>query len=96
MNPFSIFYRPEVNEDLDRVPRNIQERIKKAIGERLSLSPDRYGERLRRSLLGLWKHRSGDYRIIYTIVEHKVTIWMIGHRKEVYGEIEKRWRKPRH
>ena len=87
---YLIEYRPEVHNDLDEIPKNIQTRIKRAIEQRLETSPDRYGERLRRSLLGLWKLRVGDYRVVYEIKGHKVTIWIIGNRKEVYGDIHKR------
>lgn len=93
MSVYQIAYRPEVGDDLDDFPRNVQARIKKAIEERLETAPDRYGERLRRSLLGLWKLRVGDYRIVYEIKRNIVTIWMIGHRKNIYANADKRWEK---
>ena len=93
---FQIEFRPEVHSDLDRIPRNIQTRIKKAVESRLGTAPQHYGERLRRSLLGLWKLRVGDYRVIYELKDQKITIWMIANRKEVYEEIGKRWSKYEH
>ena len=93
MSSYLIEYRPEINDDLDRIPRNIQARIKNASEQRLETIPDRYGERLRRSLIGLWKLRVGDYRIVYEIKGQKVTVWIIAHRKDVYEEMEKRWAK---
>lgn len=93
MSSYLVEYRPEVHDDLDEIPKNIQIRIKHAIEQRLETIPDRYGERLRRSLLGLWKLRVGDYRIIYEIKGYKVTVWIVGHRKDVYENISKRWMK---
>ncbi|OGR83717.1 MAG: hypothetical protein A2901_07290 [Elusimicrobia bacterium RIFCSPLOWO2_01_FULL_54_10] len=93
---FQVEFRPEVHSDLDRIPKNVQVRIKKAIATRLEIAPQHYGERLRRSLLGLWKLRVGDYRVVYELQNSKVTIWMIAHRKEVYEEIGKRWSKYEH
>ncbi len=52
--------------------------------------PTRYGERLRRSLLGLWKIRVGDYRVCYEIEGHTVTVWAILHRRDVYAILEQR------
>ena len=93
MNPYQVEYRPEVHDDLEQFPANIQARLKKAIEQRLTSFPNRYGERLRHSLIGLWKLRVGDYRIIYEIQRTNVVIWMIAHRREIYGDIERRWAK---
>lgn len=95
MSNFSIRYRPEVHDDLDEIPSNVQKRIKRAIERRLEPDPDKYGERLTRSLLGLWRVRSGDYRIVFEIDDKSnvVTIWAIRHRKNIYPTAEQRWRR---
>jgi len=71
-------------DDLRSVPRNIRDRIVHAIEKRLAVEPARYGVRLRRSLLGLWRLRVGDYRVVYEIKGRVVTVWVIMHRKQVY------------
>lgn len=81
-----------LSEDLPNLPRNIQERVFRAIRKRLTNEPNRYGVRLRKSLLGLWKVRVGDYRIIYEILkDDSVRIWAIGNRRDVYPESVRRW-----
>ena len=90
MTSHLIDYRYEVNEDLDEFPKNIQVRIKLAIEQSLETEPTRYGERLRRSLLGLWKLRVGDYRVIYDVKGNKVMVWIVGNRKVVYEKIQSR------
>lgn len=88
---YAVVYRPEaVAEDLSRIPRNVQARILRAIESRLMTEPARYGERLRRSLTGLWKLRVGDYRVCYEIQEHTVTVWAIRNRRDVYAILERR------
>ena len=63
---FEIQYRQAVLEqDLLRLPRNVRTRVIRAVETRLVTEPQKYGQRLRRSLLGLWKLRVGDYRIVY-------------------------------
>ncbi|OIN98440.1 type II toxin-antitoxin system RelE/ParE family toxin [Candidatus Desantisbacteria bacterium CG_4_10_14_0_8_um_filter_48_22] len=96
-------YHPKVlSEDIPRLNKNIAERIKKAIEQRLMAAPEKYGARLRKGLGGYWKLRAGDYRVIYKIaesrhsaeirpfgrgsVEQEVRIMVIGHRKDVYSE----------
>jgi len=88
---YSVVYRPEtVAEDLSRVPRNVQTRTLRAIERRLMTEPARYGERLRRSLTGLWKLRVGDYRVCYEIQGRTVTVWAIRNRRDVYAFLEHR------
>jgi len=81
---FEPKYHPEVARDITGFPRNIKNRIRKAIEDRLILDPVRFGEPLRRSLSGFRKLRVGDYRVIYQIHGQTVIILKIGHRKEVY------------
>jgi len=91
MSGLPILYNDLVlQEDLPRIPRNLQARIRKAIESRLGIAPDRYGRRLSRSLLGLWRIRVGDYRVIYEIEAGRVRVWMIAHRKEAYQAISRR------
>ena len=88
---YSVVYRPDaVKEDLPRIPRNLQTRILRAIEQRLVTEPARYGERLRRSLAGLWKLRVGDYRVCYEIQGRTVTVWAIRNRQDVYAIPERR------
>lgn len=82
-----VLYHPKVlSEDIPRLNKNIAERIKKAIEQRLTVVPEKYGTRLKKGLGGYWKLRVGDYRVIYKIVEQEVRIMVIGHRKDVYYE----------
>jgi len=88
---YAVVYRPEVaTEDLPRVPRNLRARIIRAVETRLMTEPARYGERLRRSLIGLWKIRVGDHRVCYEIEGHTVTAWAIRHRREIYSILQRR------
>ena len=77
-------YHPEVARDIAGFPKNIKDRIRTAIEERLILDPVRFGEPLRRSLAGFRKLRVGDYRVTCQVQGSTVIILKIGHRKEVY------------
>ncbi|MBI4611505.1 MAG: hypothetical protein HY726_21150 [Candidatus Rokubacteria bacterium] len=60
MARYEVNYFDEVLEDdIPDIPANVQDRIERAIEERLKTAPEKYGERLRKSLIGLWKIRSG-------------------------------------
>ena len=88
---YAVVYRPEaVIEDLPSIPRNVQARILRAIERRLITEPTKYGERLRRSLAGLWKLRVGDYRVCYELHDRTVTLWAIRNRRDIYAILQRR------
>ena len=89
---FSVLYHPDIGEDLRSIPWNVRERIRRAIEERLFTDPVRFGEHLKRSLHGYRKLRVGDYRVIYTVGGSTVTVWKIGHRRDVYRHMVRRTR----
>lgn len=88
---YQVELRPEAIRDLEEIPRNLQQRIVRALESRLALAPGDYGERLKQSLLGLWRIRVGDYRVVYEIVGPLVTVWGIRHRGSIYPRMRQRW-----
>ncbi len=89
--PFELRYHPDVRDvDIPQLNHTLRNRIKKAIEERLTLSPHQYGEPLKKTLKGYWKLRVGDYRVVYKIEKNEVLIFAIINRKDVYKKIFKR------
>lgn len=82
---FNFSYHYEVQEQLKSLPDNLQQRIFTAIEERLSTSPEKYGDPLRETLAGLWKLRVGDYRIVYEPDPRtgRLIIWAVLHRNQI-------------
>lgn len=82
---YTLHYHPGVAEDdLPDMPANVRQRLARAIEERLTTNPQRYGVPLRRSLKGYWKLRVGDYRVVYSINKDVITIEKVRHRRDVY------------
>jgi len=89
--PFELRYHPDVRDvDIPQLNETLKKRIRRAIEERLSISPHQYGEPLRKTLKGYWKLRVGDYRVVYKIEGNEVWIFAIINRKDVYKKIIKR------
>ena len=89
--PFELRYHPDVKAvDIPLLNEKLKIRIKNAIETRLATAPHQYGEPLRKTLKGYWKLRVGDYRVVFKIMENEVRIFGIIHRKDVYGQIERR------
>ncbi len=79
-----------VKKDIPCLSSNWREKIKRAIEEKLTTSPELHGKPLRQSLKGYRKLRVGDWRVIFKIEKVVVKIFIIEHRSVVYKTIEKR------
>ena len=95
---WSIRIHPLVySEDLKRLDSSVQREVLRTLRKRLSVDPKAYGEPLRGELAGLWKLRTGDYRVIYRLVEQRVEVLVlkIGIRRdfEVYLEMLQRLKR---
>ena len=88
---YNLIYHPDVKKvDLPKIDVKNKSMIKRAIEERLTTSPEVYGNPLRRSLKGYWKLRVGNFRIVYKIAGSDLRILAIIDRKDVYQQSEKR------
>ncbi len=84
MAAYSIFFKDSVRKDLASIPRNDLQRIIKRIGD-LAEDPRPAGcEKL--SGQEKYRVRQGNYRIIFSIQDTELTVWVVkvGHRREVY------------
>lgn len=79
----------QAQKDLDQLDPQIARRILKFLSERVARldDPRAIGEALKGSRLGeFWKYRVGDYRLIASIEDGRLTVLIvrIGNRREVY------------
>ncbi len=84
MAAYSVFFRQSVERDFKAIPAHEGQRIMARISE-LSQNPRPPGcEKL--STLERYRVRLGRYRIIYSIQDKSLTVWVVkvGHRKDVY------------
>ena len=84
MAEYEIFFKESVWKDLGKIPKSILKRILSRI-KKLGDDPRPIGcEKLTGQ--ELYRVRQGKYRIVYSIQENELTVWVIkvGHRKDVY------------
>jgi len=84
MAAYKIFFKRSVAKDLKSIPKNDLRRILDCIAM-LAENPRPPGsEKL--SGLERYRVRQGQYRIVYSIQDDELTVWVveIGHRKDVY------------
>ena len=82
------------SEDFEKIDRTGQKRIMRAVSKKLTEEPRAYGKPLSGEYKDFWKLKVGPYRVVYEIIESRVTVYVIkvGYRRdsEVYKELAKR------
>ena len=83
---YNIRILEEASRDLARLDKSIGRRIVERIKWLSEKLNDIRPEPLRGDLIGLYKFRIGDYRVIYQIIHEGKTIVIhaVGHRREIY------------
>ncbi len=84
MASFEIFFKESVWKDLRKIPKKDLKMILKRV-EGLGKDPRPTGcEKLTGQ--ERYRIRQGRYRIVYSIQDNELTIWVIkvGHRKDIY------------
>ena len=84
MAAYKIFFKRSVEKDFKTIPKKDLNRILDRI-EKLAKDPRPSGSE---KLTGQERYRvrQGLYRIVYSIQDNELTIWVVkvGHRKDVY------------
>lgn len=85
---WKIEFDSDVEKDLRKLGYTAQKRILAYLKEKIMPSDDprSFGKPLSGDLIGLWRYRVGDYRILAKIEDDNFVILIIhvGHRKNVY------------
>ena len=84
MARYKLFFRRSVRKDFDKIPKRDLIKILQQI-EALGENPRPPGAK-KLSKLERYRLRQGTYRIIYSIQDNELTIWIVkvGHRRDVY------------
>jgi mRNA interferase RelE/StbE len=72
---------------LAKLPENIRHQIRDKI-DSLEVNPRPHGCKRLQGRKDLYRVRTGDYRIIYTIKDNQLLVFVVqvGHRRDVYRE----------
>ncbi len=78
-----IAYKASVKRDLKQLDKASITRILDVIDTDLAHNPGK-DKALKGQFAGLYSYRTGDWRVIYSILGDTLLILRIGHRREVY------------
>ena len=82
---YQIIFAPAVRRALAKLPQDLQGRIIRKI-ESLAENPRPPGVEKLSGAEDLYRVRTGEYRIVYSIEDRTVTVTIVrvGHRKDIY------------
>ncbi|MDE5580330.1 MAG: type II toxin-antitoxin system RelE/ParE family toxin [Treponemataceae bacterium] len=83
-----VVYLAKPRKQLAKLDNSVKKRILDYMDEVANLSdPRSKGKSLVGNLMGFWRYRVGDYRILCRIHDEELEILVVevGHRKEIYG-----------
>lgn len=83
--PYAVYLKPAAERALKKLTSVILRRIARAIDD-LRTNPRPSGAAALQGEPGLLRIRVGDYRIIYTVRDDRLTVLVItvGHRRDAY------------
>lgn len=82
-----VVFTDNAEKQFLKLDKPIQKQIQKFILKLQNLeNPRERGKSLVGNLIGFWRYRVGDYRILCRIIDQELIISVveIGHRKEIY------------
>ena len=87
---WTIRFTPSAARAIRKLDPEIRRRVRRGL-EFLVEEPER-GKPLQLTLKGLRSWRTGDFRIVYRIVEQRLEILLmaVGHRRDVYSRLRDR------
>ena len=80
---YTLFYTQRAERDIARLDSKTKERIGKTL-LRYQEEPLEYAEKLSDPILGGYRFRIGDYRVIFDIEGNEIVVLRVGHRREIY------------
>jgi mRNA-degrading endonuclease RelE of RelBE toxin-antitoxin system len=94
--PLTLRYHPKVvSDDIPRLDPPTRVRIRAAIEGKLTSRPEDLAKPLAYTRAGLWSLRVGAWRVVFALRDEEIWILKIGHRSEVYRDLDRRRTPPR-
>jgi mRNA interferase RelE/StbE len=80
---YKLVYTRRAERDIIKLEPKTKGRIGKVL-LRYSKEPLRFAEKLSDPILGEYRFRIGDYRVIFDIEGNEIIVLRVGHRREIY------------
>jgi len=81
--PFELVYARRAREDIEKLDRVVQKKLSKKLRQ-FSQDPLAFSKKIHDPVLGSYRFRVGDYRVIFDLNGNKIVILRVGHHREIY------------
>jgi mRNA interferase RelE/StbE len=82
---YRLLFTARARKDIDRLDTVVKKRLRQALETKLARAPLQHGTKLVKSnLVGEYRFRVGDYRVIYDLEARDIIVLRVQHRREVY------------
>jgi mRNA interferase RelE/StbE len=81
---FDIVFSERAARELKKLDKQVQQRIISKLKEYARDENLKEAKRLTNPILGTWRYRVGDWRIIFDLEDKELQILKVGNRREVY------------
>jgi len=80
---YELVYTRRAERDIRKLDSKIKDRIAKTL-LRYREEPLRFAEKLTDPVLGEYRYRIGDYRVVFDMEGNEIVVLRVGHRREIY------------
>lgn len=80
---YGLVYTRRAERDIRKLEPKTRDRIGKTL-LRYMEDPMRFAEKLTDPVLGEYRFRVGDYRVVFDIEGNEIVVLRVGHRREIY------------
>ncbi|MFN4212524.1 MAG: type II toxin-antitoxin system RelE family toxin [Microgenomates group bacterium] len=80
---YQLIFTKNARDDIEKLDRLAKKRLGKKLLQ-FQKNPLLYARRLTSSIIGEYRFRVGDYRVVFDIKGKKIVILRIVHRREIY------------
>lgn len=80
---YRLVYTRRAERDIKKLEPKTKDRIGKTL-LRYSEEPLRFAEKLSDPILGEYRFRIGDYRVVFDVEGDEIIVLRVGHRREIY------------
>lgn len=80
---YRLVYTHRATKDIQKLDQKIKSRIGKTL-LRFEADPLRYAKGLTNAVLGTYRFRIGDYRVVFDLEGDEIVVLRVGHRRDIY------------
>ena len=83
---YNVKWHEKALKDLGKIDKSKARVIVEKVRDYLAKDPISFGKPLKGLFKGMYRYRSGDYRVIYTVdkAENVIMVLKVGERKDIY------------